>query len=128
MNGSCSCYGTSYLQPYMLCLFQILPGCCLHLQALKTVGWDKQPFQLIVIDRQSTHPPIRSEKDIFIPILDKLSGSETLSLAHMPEMFCADRALVGVGTNAMLLAHDGTKFYEFQTNEEVDHNRAAFTG
>ena len=43
-------------------------------------------------------------------------------------MICADRALVGVGTNAMLLAHDGTKFYEFQTNEEVDHNRAAFTG
>ncbi len=112
----------------MLRVLHRSPGCCLHLQALKAVGWDKQPFRLIVIDRQSTHPPIRSQKDIFISILDKLSGSETLSLEHMPDMFCADRALVGVGTNAMLLAHDGTKFYEFQTNEEVDHNRAAFAG
>ncbi len=97
-------------------------------QALKAVGWDKHPFQLIVIDRQNSHPPIRSERDIFTPILDKLSGSKTLSLAHLPSSFCAERALVGVGTNAMLLAHDLTKFFEFQTAEEVDHNRAAFAG
>ena len=100
----------------------------MHLQALKAVGWDKQLFQLIVLERQSTQPPIRSETDIFIPIPDKLSGRETLSLAHMPDLFCADRALVGVGTIALLLAHDGTKFYESQRNEEVDHNRIAFTG
>ena len=80
------------------------------LQALTAVGWHKQSFQLIVIDSQNTHPAIRSERDSFTPILDKLSGSETLSLANLPDPY---RALVGAGTLAMLLAHDRTKFLEF---------------
>ena len=94
---------TSYLQPYTLHVFQGLPGCCLHLQTLKEIGWDKQPFSVIDIGKVLILPCDLNETSEFL-FLDKLSGNETLLLAHMPDIFCADRALVGVGTNVMLLA------------------------
>lgn len=102
--------------------------CCTALQAIQAVGWHNQPFQLIVIDRQSTHPAIRSDGDFFIHILDKLSGTETLSLAHLPDAFCANEALIGAGTNGMLIAHDFGNFGEPQTDAEVAHARGAFSG
>ena len=98
------------------------------MQALQAVGWDNRPFQLIVMDRENSHPALRSEGDIFIGVLDRLSGSETLSLAHLPDSFCAREALIGVGTNGMLVAHDLGKFHEPQSHAEVERNRKAFAG
>ena len=97
-------------------------------QALQAVGWEKRPFQLIVMDRESTHPALRSQEDFFINVLDRLSGTETLSLAHLPDSFCAREALIGVGTNGMLIAHDLLKLYEPQSYAEVERNRGAFAG
>lgn len=98
------------------------------MQALQAVGWENQPFQLIVMDRENTHPALRSEEDFLINVLDRLSGSETLSLAHLPDSFCAREALIGVGTNGMLVAHDLLKFHEPQSYAEVKRNREAFAG
>lgn len=97
-------------------------------QAVKAVGWDEEPYQLVFMDRRSTHAAFGEKDDYFLPVFEHISRSTPVSMWNWPRVVCMAKALVGVGTDRMMLGHDKTKAFERQSIEEVAFNRETIHG
>lgn len=93
------------------------------IEAVKAVGWDEEPYQLVFMDRRSTHAAFGEKDDYFLPVFEHISRSTPVSMWNWPRVVCMAKALVGVGTDRMMLGHDKTKAFERQSIEEVAFNR-----
>ena len=95
---------------------------------MKAVGWDEEPYQLVFMDRRDTHAAFGQADDYFLPVFEHISRSTPVSIWQWPPVVCMTKALVGVGTDRMMLGHDKTKVFEWQSNEEVAFNRETIHG
>ena len=61
-------------------------------------------------------------------LFEHISRSTPVSIWQWPPIVCMAKALVGVGTDRMMLGHDKTKANEWQSVEEVAFNRDTIQG